>query len=454
MDPMPPNPPSPVAQFRASLARRPDAPLILYRDERYTLRDVDRLSDEAALDVAPGERVALCMQNVPEYVVALLALWKRGAIGVPLNPMYKEEERAAILADSGATAVLDRLEYGAARPTPYEPSPDDVAVLQYTSGTTGPPKGAMNTHGNIAFCAAVYRDWIGLTPDDVNLGLAPLFHITGLVAGIAASLAVPMPLVLAGRFEPGAVLEAIERHRATFTVGAITAFIALMNHPAQHDVSSLAKAYSGGAPIAPAVADAVEAWLGSYVHTVYGLTETTSPALAVPYGARSPVDEESGALSVGRVIPETEVRLLEDGELAVRGPGVVPGYWGHAQGIDELATGDVALERGGWFFIVDRKKDQINASGFKVWPREVEDVLYRHPAVREAAVVGAPDAYRGETVKAFVSLRDGTAADPAELIAFCRDRLAVFKAPREVVVLPELPKTATGKILRRELRGS
>jgi long-chain acyl-CoA synthetase len=390
---------------------------------------------------------------VPEYVIALLALWKRGAIAVPLNPMYKDEERAAILGDSGATAVLEALDYGGRAPARRDPGATDVAVLQYTSGTTGPPKGAMNTHGNIAFCAGVYRDCVRLTPADVNLGIAPLFHVTGLVAGIAASLLVPMPLVLVGRFEPGVVLDAIERHRPTFTVAAITAFIALLDHPDRHDLSSLSKAYSGGAPIAPAVADAVERRLGSPLHNVYGLTETTSPATLVPLGERAPVDPESGALSIGRAIPETTVRLLEDGELAVRGPGVVPGYWGHEEPIEELATGDVAVERDGWFFVVDRKKDQINASGFKVWPREVEDVLYRHPAVREAAVVGAPDAYRGETVGAFVSLRAGAAAGPDELIAFCRDRLAVFKAPREVVILPELPKTATGKILRRELRG-
>jgi long-chain acyl-CoA synthetase len=200
------------------------------------------------------------------------------------------------------------------------------------------------------------------------------------------------------------------------------------------------------------------------------LTETTSPSHLVPLGRRAPVDPGTGALSVGLPVTETQARVIdadgktvpvgETGEIAIRGPQVVPGYWrnpeatAHALPGGELRTGDVGLvDAEGWLYVVDRLKDQINASGFKVWPREVEDVLYGHPEVREVAVVGVPDAYRGETVKAFVSLKPGAAADPDALIAYARERLAAHKYPRLIEIIDELPKTASGKILRRELRG-
>jgi long-chain acyl-CoA synthetase len=292
-----------------------------------------------------------------------------------------------------------------------------------------------------------------------------------MVGHMALSFLTGAELILSHRFDPGTMLELIERHRATFTVGAITALVALVHHPdfERFDVSSLTKLYSGGAPIAPAVADEIEQRIGAYVHNIYGLTETTSPSHAVPFGTRAPVDPGTGALSIGVPVFDTEARVVADtgeevapgqlGELVVSGPQVVPGYWNepaesaHALRADGLWTGDVGfVDEDGWFYVVDRSKDQINVSGFKVWPREVEDVLYCHPAVREAAVVGMPDTYRGETVKAFVSLKPGAAACEPELIAFCRERLAAYKYPRVVAVLDELPKTATGKILRRELR--
>jgi len=207
------------------------------------------------------------------------------------------------------------------------------------------------------------------------------------------------------------------------------------------------------------------------VHQAYGLTETTSPSHFQPLGVLAPVDDASGALSVGVPIYNTVVSIVDDkgndlppgeiGELVTAGPQVVPGYWGKPEATAEslpggrLKTGDVGfMTPEGWFFIVDRKKDMINAAGYKVWPREVEDVLYEHPAVREAAVVGVPDDYRGETVKAFVSLRPGQDVAPEELIAFCKERMAAYKYPRFVDIVGELPKTVTGKILRRELRGS
>jgi long-chain acyl-CoA synthetase len=329
----------------------------------------------------------------------------------------------------------------------------------------------MNTHRNVVFNSQAYRDWIGLGEDDVCLGVAPLFHITGLIGHMGVCLLTPMPLVLGFRFAPAATLDLVERHGCTFTVGAITVFTALMNDAAAADTdfSALEKVYSGGAPIAPAIVERWEKLTGAYIHNIYGLTETTSPSHGVPYGTRAPVDESSGALSVGVPIFNTVVRIVgedgedlpvgEVGEIVTSGPQVVPGYWEkpeeteHALPGGALHTGDVGfMDEDGFFYLVDRAKDQINASGYKVWPREVEDALVEHDAVKEAAVIGVPDEYRGETVKAFVSLKADTSVEPDELIAFCKERMAAYKYPRQVEIVEELPKTVTGKLLRRELR--
>jgi long-chain acyl-CoA synthetase len=329
----------------------------------------------------------------------------------------------------------------------------------------------MNSHTNVVFNAQAYREWVGLTEDDVVFGVAPFFHITGLIGHLAVAMLIGMPLVMTYRFDPDVSLELIERHGATYTIGAITAFIALMNadSASRRDLSKLTKIASGGAPIAPATVQAWEEKFGAYIHNIYGLTETTSPSHCVPFGARAPVDPESGALSVGVPIFNTLVRVVDDdgkelppgeiGEFVTSGPQVVSGYWNkpeeteHAIPGGALHTGDVGLmDEDGWFYLVDRKKDQINVSGYKVWPRDVEDALYGHSAVREVAVVGVPDDYRGETVKAFVSLKPDASASPGELIAFCKDRMAAYKYPRQIEFVDELPKTASGKVLRRELR--
>lgn len=520
-----------LSMWRAGVDRAGRRPLIHYFDSTRTLAEVDAESDALAAALADRgigreDRVALYLQNVPQFVISLLAVWKIGAIAVTVNPMLKERELSYVLGDSAAkgliclqelwnsvaakvvedssvsvrltTSPLDYLEaesppllqhlqrigtsqaedlhslvqqYTGQQPARVALSSDDVALLTYTSGTTGEPKGAMNTHRNVTFNAQVYRDWIGLTEDDVCLAGAPLFHITGSIGHAAVAMLVPMPLVLGYRFDPATMNELGERYRATFTVMAITAFTAMMNDPdiRTRDLSSLSKVYSGGAPIAPSIVERFEREVGPYIHNIYGLTETTSPSHAVPFGSRAPVDPISGALSVGVPVFNNIIRIVDEdgadvpvgelGEIATNGPEVVPGYWAKPDITattlpgGEMRTGDVGfMDEQGWFYLVDRKKDMIVASGYKVWPREVEDVLLEHPAVREAAVVGVPDAYRGESVKAFVSLRPGVEAAPDELIGFCRERMAAYKYPRQVEVVEELPKTPTGKLLRRELR--
>jgi long-chain acyl-CoA synthetase len=329
----------------------------------------------------------------------------------------------------------------------------------------------MNTHRNVVYNSEVYRRWVHLTPDDVCLAVAPLFHVTGLVAHLGVALLLPIPLVLGYRFEPAVMAELAERHKATWAMGSITAFIALMHNAdaVERDLSAMTKIASGGAPIAPSTVEQYEKTFGAYIHNLYGLTETTSPSHGVPWGRRAPVDPNSGALSVGVPVCGYTVCIVDEdrkelppgevGELVTEGPGVVPGYWGKpeetAKALPDgrLHTGDVGfMDSEGWFYLVDRQKDMIVASGFKVWPREVEDMLYQHPAVRETGVVGVPDPYRGETVKAFVSLKAGASVQPEELIAFCKERMAAYKYPRQVEIVDEIPKTVTGKVLRRELR--
>ena len=523
--------------FRASAAGRPEAPAVYYFDHMISYGQIDRLSDRLAaafreLGLGKGDRIILVLQNVPQFLMAIYAAWKLGSIVVPLNPMYKEKELAYFCEDSGATllmtleeiaAALDRsflkgtaiekvittspLDFFPAGATPPgllsgtkklripdtldllalldqtsgreigDPglSSGDVAYLTYTSGTTGPPKGAMNTHGNLAFNARVYQAMQRIDQGDVVLGVAPLFHVTGEVAHLAVAALAGIPVVLYYRFDPAETLRLIERWKVTVTVASITAYIALMNHPdiGKRDLSSFVKAYSGGAPVSEAAVNQFKALTGLDLYNVYGMTETNSPSHIVPWGKKAPVDRESGAYSVGVPVPNCVMKVMEleegtaelapgeVGEIVDSGPIVVPGYWQkpeeteHAIRDGWLYTGDVGkMDEEGWFYVVDRKKDMIVASGYKVWPRDVEDVIYQHPAVRETAVVGVPDPYRGETVKAFVALKEGMAGAviPEEIIAFCRERMAAYKYPRLVEIVPEIPKTLTGKFLRRTLR--
>src|SRR5579884_1718406 len=464
--------PSAVAMFRAAARAAPEAPAIHYFEGTTTFAELDRASDALAAapadrGVARGDRVAVDLQNVPQFPLAVLAAWKAGASVVPLNPMFKVQEVRYHLADSGARALIsleslfETVGREAAEGTEVRAA---ITTCELDQLQGQPPPGLAGVEKRRPEGAEdlveLVRRYDGRSLPDPGLGPDDVAFLAGL------------PMVLFHRFEPQEALRMIERWRCTFTVATITAYLAMMAHPdiETRDLSSFRKAYSGGAPVSPATVERFERLTGAYIHNVYGLTETTSPSHAVPLGARAPVDPDSGALSVGVPVPGTTVKVVdvetgrevpvgEVGELWTRGPEVVPGYWRRPEATAEtftdgyLHTGDVGrMDAEGWFYIVDRAKDMINASGYKVWPREVEDFLYQHPAVREAAVVGVPDPYRGETVKAFVSLRPGTAATPEELVAFCRERMAAYKCPRVVEVIDEVPKTATGKFLRRELR--
>lgn len=491
----------------------------------------------ASVGIRSGDRFAVQLQNMPQFVVAALGIWKLGACLVPVNPMTKADELRYMLMDSGARGLLqlDELWEGVGRPaitgaavevvlttsgldyadeslpdgwglrrlrcpdtldfksviedaagdcaSAARPSPSDVAALVYTSGTTGPAKGAMVSHANLSAQSRLWSEAVGVTSDDVVMAVAPLFHITGLVANVVVSMTSAAPLVLTYRFDPARVLDEIEAHRATFVVAAITAYSALMGVPeiVKADLSSLRVTASGGAPVAPALARRWFEKTGHYIRNCYGLTETTSLVTMAPAAEPTPVDEETGALSVGRAVGPTRLRVdasspaSEDsaprssdgshskarcyGEVLVAGPQVVSGYWEKPSETDAalvdgwLRTGDIGfVDDDGWLYLVDRKKDLIVTSGYKVWPREVEDVLTAHEAVREVAVAGLADDYRGEAVTAFVTCRAGAQVTPRELIQFCRDRLATYKCPRQVHFVDELPKTETGKILRRVLR--
>ncbi|GAA2980917.1 class I adenylate-forming enzyme family protein [Streptomyces fulvorobeus] len=523
-----------VHAFRAAASRAPGHPALVYFDGRLDYRETDALSDSVAGHLAArglrrGDRVAIMLQNTPQFVIALLGAWKAGATVVPLNPMYKSGEVGHVLKDAGVSALVcsdrawgsglrataeaapdvriavtaceldlqtrndprvlgfERLpapggddwaddlvtvaRQGLATPAGRELGAADVALISYTSGTSGTPKGAMNSHGNIMVNAERQRRGHPVAEGSAYFALAPLFHITGMVCQLAACVSNAGTLVLAHRFEASVVLEAFTEHRPAYTVGPSTAFMALAAHPGvtPEHFASFQMISSGGAPLPPALVERFRAGFGPYIRNGYGLTECTAPCASVPPEREAPVDPMSGTLSVGVPGPDTVVRILdesgqevpfgEQGEIAVRGPQVVSGYWNLPEATaaafpeGELRTGDIGfMDAAGWLYVVDRKKDMINASGFKVWPREVEDVLHTHPAVREAAVVGVPDPYRGETVRAYVSLRPGAEVAPDELGAYCKERLAAYKYPREVEILTELPKTASGKILRRELR--
>lgn len=521
-----------LSLFRNAVDVSSSAPAIHYFDCTLSYAEVDRLSDAFAAwlvgqGVKAGDRVALYLQNVPQFVICLLGAWKVSAIAVSINPMNRSRELKLLLKDSGACVLVahrdlyedvarevletfpdvvavtttarefqtrndPRLFANDDRPpcpgtadlaavwgAPFDydavdirnsSEPEQPAMLVYTSGTTGTPKGAVITHANFATNAEIWRAWYHLRDGGPVLAIAPLFHITGLAGHIGLAMATCAPLILSMRFHPEVVVESAHERQAEFVVGAITAFIAIMNAPGVHtrQFASLKGVYTGGAPVSATVAADFERKFGLQIRNTYGLTESTSLAVSVPRSGPAPIDA-NGSLSVGVPVFETEVRIAGDdgellpvgqsGEVLLHGPQIAAGYWQRPQETAEsfvdgwLRTGDVGyMNEEGWLFLIDRKKDMIIASGYKVWPKEVEDVLYTHPAVSEAAVVGIEDPYRGQTVKAVVTVKPGHSLEPESLISYCKERMAAYKYPRIVEIVQDLPKTVSGKVLRRELR--
>lgn len=518
--------------WRERVSVGPDRTALTYFDQSLSAQKADSLSDAFAAElqsrgVGSGDRVGIRLQNIPQFALSMLALWKIGGVALVLNPMYQDRELQHILADAEPVGLIGLTEDAEAiqetfglswaigvderdfqssndprifgetvGTTPPEPSdrgeddflgviisrrgqvpepvkisPDSPALLTYTSGTTGSPKGAVGTHRNLLAVAEGNARWYDLKTGEKILAVAPLFHITGAVATTVTALISQVEYVFINRIRADVMRDAIAEHGIHHILGSITVYNALLDLPegGAGDLVSLKTVYSGGAPVPPASVEKFRRRYGHYIHNIYGMTETASAVVAVPLGTQAPIHESSGTLSIGVPLPGMESRVTdlggqpvepgEQGELELRGPQVTIGYLNNPGATEQsivngwLRTGDIAIkDTDGWIYLVDRKKDQINVSGYKVWPREVEDILYEHPDVREAAVVGEPDSYSGERVVAFVSLQQGCEADPQELRQHVRGRLASYKCPKQVTIIDDLPKTATGKIQRRKLR--
>ena len=351
------------------------------------------------------------------------------------------------------------------RPVPQKTS--DIACLQYTGGTTGTSKGAMLTHANLVTNACQTRHWLSKDDEaEVMVAALPLFHIYAMTCVMICSLLAGGTVIILPRFELRAALNIIRRYHPTIFHGVPTMYVGFNNAPhVKNCFKSLRVCMSGGAGLPVEVQQQFEKLSGGRLVEGYGLTEA-SPVTHV-----NPPDGLGKIGSIGLPIPGTEARIVdvetgtrdlplgEVGELVLRGPQVMKGYWNKPKETADvlrngwLFTGDIARkDEDGYFYIVDRKKDLIIAGGFNIYPREVEEVLFEHPAIKEAAVIGLPDPYRGETVKAFVVLKDGASATTEEIIAWCRERLASYKVPRHVEFRDSLPKSGVGKYLRRELR--
>lgn len=514
----------------------PQKTALIYFDTKFSYTELAELASRFArvleeFSVKKGDRVILYMQNIPAYIIAAYGCWKKGAVIVPMNPMLKEREIQYIINDSapkvivcednlyplvknvaaqflcvqkiittspldwfsfegdiplfikdmkkvkhdGALDFCDLLEEYPASKEYEAVDGSDLAAISYTSGTTGIPKGAMTSHSNHIANAINNSLWYSVASADVFFGFVPWIHITGANMQTVLPFYVGGTLVTGYRFEPELVLRQIDKYKVTHGVGPITMFISLMNHPKfkEYDLSSFLTPISGGAPVPEAVINKWEEEVGTYIHNVMGLTESTAPLIFVPPGKRAPVDPDTEALSIGIPLPNVDfmvvdaehsnkiVAIGETGEMLVKGPQIIKGYWNKPEETDQTFidgwchTGDIVkMDENGWIYLVDRKKDMIIASGYKIWPRELEDVIYKFPGTKEVLVVGVPDSYRGESPKAFIALKDEykTKVRKEDVINFCKQNMATYKVPREIEFLDEVPKTVTGKVLRRVLR--
>jgi long-chain acyl-CoA synthetase len=483
----------------ASADRHPDGPALRIDEAVITYAELDEASARVAgllreRGLEPGDRVGIMLPNVPQFAFAYYGVLRAGGVIVPMNVLLKQREVEFYLGDSEAKLILawhelaDAAQHGAAavgadcivvEPTSFgrllagaEPlgeivdrAAGDTAVILYTSGTTGQPKGAQLTHSNLAINADVTKTLFSLGPDDVILGALPLFHAFGQTCGLNAAISAGASLTLIPRFGPDTALATVQRDGVTVFEGVPTMYSALLHYPdrEQFDVSTLRVCVSGGAALPVEVLREFEEAFGCMILEGYGLSETS------PVASFNHPDRERKAGSIGTPIEGVEMKLVGDdhedvapdevGEIAIRGHNVMQGYWNRpdatAEAIDPdgwFYTGDMAkVDDDGYFFIVDRKKEMIIRGGYNVYPREIEEVLYEHPAVREAAVIGVPHAELGEEVGAAVALKPGAQVTESEIRDHVKASIAAYKYPRYVWFVEELPKGPTGKVLKRAI---
>ena len=444
--------------------------------------------------IGPGARVGIMLPNVAQFAVAYYGVLRAGAVVVPMNPLLKAREVEFYLADSEARLVFAWHEFAAAAeagataagaetvgvtPGPFERllasvepkaevvgmEGDDTAVILYTSGTTGKPKGAELTHANLGLNVEAAVDLLGLDAHSVVLGVLPLFHAFGQTCAMNAAVAVGATLSLISRFNASKALEIIERDRVTAFEGVPTMYVAMLHAPDSetYDTSSLRVCMSGGAAMPIEVMHGFEQRFGCTVLEGYGLSETS------PMASFNHPDRERKPGSIGTPVTGVEMKVVDDngndvpqgesGEILIRGHNVMKGYWRRPEATAEAIrdgwfhSGDIGrVDEDGYFFIVDRKKELIIRGGYNVYPREIEEVIYEHPAVREAAVIGIPHPELGEEVGAAIALKPGTTATEAEIRDHVKSNVAAYKYPRHVWFMDELPKGATGKILKREIK--
>lgn len=488
--------------LRATAGEAPDrvALLVASTGRAITFGELEREADRVAVGltsfgVTKGDRVAIGMHNVAEFVFAYFGILRAGAAVVPLNVMLTEQEVERVLSDSQAKAVLaappfadvvtkgaadldvrifstaswDELgEIGEPAPAPGV-SEDDLAVLAYTSGTTGEPKGVMLSHGNLLanLDQQMSIPEAHVTEDDVLFLALPLFHIFGLNVTLGLLVMNGAKGVLVERFEPVPTLNLMQEHKITVIFGAPPMYTAWCATPGadQYDLSSVRLAISGAAPLPADVLREFRDIFNVEIYEGYGLTET-APTLT-----SNRMTEKPRAGSIGKPLPGIDLRVVDEdgndveigdpGEIIVRGPNVFKGYWNREDATEQVfrdgwfRTGDIAVQdEDGYLYLVDRKRDLIIVSGFNVFPSEVESALVQNPSVAEAAVVGQPHPYTGETVKAFVVLESGVQATPEQVISDVETRLARFKCPTTIEIVDSLPHLLTGKVLRRALRAS
>lgn len=474
------------------------------KDIAYSYREFDALTDRLAsgfrtMGVEPGDRIAFLYPNHTDLLLGYFGVIKAGATAVPINPAYTPREITHILNDSGSKILVSteqfknnleavkkdastlstmivrmddqRLEETvrsmadpSASASTVDSSADDLAMIFYTSGTTGKPKGVMISHRNMTFTAGNMAQSYGLSGSDVTIACLPLNHIFGNASPFWGSLASGGSVVVMERFKTEAVFDAIRKYRATWFPGVPTMFNYLLSDFDKHprDVSSLRMGLSGGASLSLEHLKKFEEKFGSSILEVYGLTESTGLVTVNPvYGVRK-------AGSIGICASGIAVRLVdadwrdvpigEVGELAFKGPNGTPGFWGLPEETERrirdgwIATGDLAYQDGeGYFYIAGRKNELIISGGYNIYPREIEELLYRHSGIREAAVIGVSDPGLGEVPKAFVTLKAGEKTDVEDLKKFCRENLAAYKVPKVFVFMDDLPKNVSGKILKKEL---